>query len=129
MTRLVRTIAVPVTENTVTEQLSDAINALENLDKKLVPAAMRQWLLAGFQLSQLEHGIIDSWVGLGMGGQMHPFSKKQRAEILKNIIERTMWFEDLTAPDLTVHPVAKPKKKPTTKNVAGIPTGFDLQGL
>ncbi len=92
--RLVKTMTLPIRPQTSAARLAEEVDELEAINKQLVPDAMRQWLLSGFEMSQLEHGIMESWLAMANGGQLKNMTGRQKAEVLKNIIDRTIWLDD-----------------------------------
>ncbi|MGI9277850.1 MAG: hypothetical protein ACR2PT_23755 [Endozoicomonas sp.] len=65
---------------------------------------MRQWLQTGFLVSELGHGILESWLAMERDGHTRGMSQKQKAQRLIELLQRTNWESSLPAE--TAPPVA-----------------------
>lgn len=141
MSKLVKTMTLPIRPNTTSSRLAEEVSAMEAVNRQQVPGEMRQWLLAGFELGQLQHGILESWLAMANGGQLKHMNSRERGEVLKQIIDRTVWLDEPTpmARPVSSRPTPKPKPEPkeiqeimvyeeASTDEAGVPTSFDLAG-
>lgn len=130
--KLVKTMTVPVRPGSTSERLVRDVRRMEAKHKQQVPGAMRDWLFSGFELAQLEHGIMESWLAMANGGQLRHMSHREKATVLKNIIDRTIWIDepvshDPKQPELPTLSRTTDSSDPSPeKDTHGIPGDFDL---
>ena len=93
MSKLTKTITLNITPGNITERLQTSLQAAEQQGRGAPMQLLRQWLLGGFLLSELGHGILESLLAMDRDGQLEALSQADKALFLNRLLERMTWRE------------------------------------